>query len=51
MKVVPGSQTEAIVRDSADEKSPTTVVAVAAVDRSGNESERTILVLPSGESK
>ncbi|HEX8522632.1 MAG TPA: family 10 glycosylhydrolase [Tepidisphaeraceae bacterium] len=47
MKVVPGNKTEVIFRDSSDEKSPTTAVAVAAVDRSGNESARSIHVISS----
>ncbi len=48
MRVLPANQTEVIIRDSSAEKSPTTVIAVASVDRLGNESRRTILVLPAG---
>jgi uncharacterized lipoprotein YddW (UPF0748 family) len=51
MKVLPASENEVIIRDSSAEKSPTTVIGVAAVDRLGNESRRTLLVLPAGAGK
>jgi uncharacterized lipoprotein YddW (UPF0748 family) len=43
MQVLPARSTQAVFRDSGAKSSATTIVAVAAVDRSGNESSRTIL--------
>jgi len=43
MKVVPSNTFEAIIRDSAEEKSPTTIVAVSAVDRLGIEGKREVV--------